>query len=150
MISTRDLSQMLNIDDLRRLFQSMAMLDAIIPRDWESRYYSFNAHWGDGEQLGSIRNGQGDEFFAVFNTQGFLLKGFAHESPMSPYRQVKKIFGLVFWIQFPTSLTFTYVTPHFLLEIELFVFGDSPLILNGIMGRSCIRAVMILTVLNDS
>lgn len=36
--------------------------------------------------MGSMRNGQGDEFFALFNTAGCWFKGFAHEAPMSPYR----------------------------------------------------------------
>ncbi len=43
MISTRDLSQLPDVDPLRRLMQSLAMLDAILSPDWELRYYSFNA-----------------------------------------------------------------------------------------------------------
>jgi hypothetical protein len=36
--------------------------------------------------MGSMRNGSGDEFFALFNSSGCWIKGFAHEAPMSPYR----------------------------------------------------------------
>jgi hypothetical protein len=86
MISTRDLSQLPDVDGLRKLLQSMAMLDAILCREWEFRYYSFNSRWSVGEQLGSMRNGQGDDFVALFNSHGCFLKGFAHEAPMSPYR----------------------------------------------------------------
>ncbi len=86
MISTRDLSQLPDVDGLRRLLQSMAMLDAILCREWEFRFYSFNSHWSAGKQLGSMRNGQGDDFFALFNAAGCFLKGFAHEAPMTPYR----------------------------------------------------------------
>ena len=64
----------------------MAMLDAILCPDWQNRYYSFDAAWSDGEQMGSMRNGSGDDFFALFNSAGCCLKGFAHEAPMSPYR----------------------------------------------------------------
>ena len=84
MISTRDLSLLPDVDGLRRVLQSIAMLDAVLCPEWELRYYSFNAAWADGEQMGSMRNGSGDEFFAHFGPAGCWLKGFAHESPMSP------------------------------------------------------------------
>lgn len=79
-ISTRNLEGLPDIVPLRRLLQSMAMLDAILqPQRW-LRYYSFNAHWSQGEMMGSMSNGSGDELFALFNTHGAFLKGFAHES----------------------------------------------------------------------
>lgn len=86
-ISTRNLSLLPGVDGLRHVLQSMAMLDAIICPEWDGRYYSFNAEWGAGEQMGSMRNGSGDEFFAFFNSAGCWLKGFAHESAMTPYRE---------------------------------------------------------------
>ncbi len=64
----------------------MALLDAILSPEWEYRHYSFNAGWSADEQMGSMRNGSGDEFFALFNSSGCWIKGFAHEAPMSPYR----------------------------------------------------------------
>lgn len=86
MICTRDLTAMPDIDGLRRLLKSLAMLDAILCRDGELRYYSFNSKWACGEQMGSMRNGSGDDFVALFNHHGCYLKGFAHESAMTPYR----------------------------------------------------------------
>lgn len=77
MISTRDLSRLPDVDGLKALLQSMAVLDAILERDWQFRYYSFNAAWAADEQMGSMRNGSGDEFFALFNAAGCWLKGFA-------------------------------------------------------------------------
>jgi hypothetical protein len=68
----------------------MAMLDAILSPNWGGRYYSFNARWSSAEQMGSMRDGCGDDFFALFNAAGCFLKGFAHESPMSPYRSRPK------------------------------------------------------------
>jgi len=64
----------------------MAMLDVILCPDWESRYYSFDAAWSPGEELASMRDGSGDHLFAVFQPAGCWLKGFAHESAMSPWR----------------------------------------------------------------
>lgn len=64
--------------------QSMAVLDAILSPEWQYRYYSFDSKWGEGEQMGSMRNGSGDEVFAVFSKHGCFITGFDHESTMSP------------------------------------------------------------------
>jgi hypothetical protein len=79
-ISTQNLEGLPDVVRLRRLLQSMAMLDAILMPEWQHRYYSFNAHWGQDEMMGSMRDGSGDELFALFNRHGAFLKGFAHES----------------------------------------------------------------------
>ena len=84
MISTLDLSLLPDIHSLRRLLQSLAMLDAILCPAREFRYYSCDSNWADGQQLGSMRDGSGDHFFAHFSKSGCWLKGFAHESLMSP------------------------------------------------------------------
>jgi hypothetical protein len=68
------------------LGKSVAMLDAILfPDDWDSRYHSFDAKWGRGEQVFSMRNGSGDFYFILFAKAGTVLHGFAHESVMSPW-----------------------------------------------------------------
>lgn len=85
MISSRSLRELPNVDELKRLFQSLALLDAIVMPDWEYRYYSFDANWGDEEMRGSMRDGSGDEFFILFNSAGALIKGYAHESAMAAH-----------------------------------------------------------------
>jgi len=82
-ISTADLSGLLSPPRLRRLFQSLAMLDAIMSPEWDYRYYSYDAKWGEGETMGSMRNGSGDEFFALFDANGCYIKGFGHEHWLS-------------------------------------------------------------------
>jgi hypothetical protein len=89
-ISTRDLSRLPDIETLRRLMQSLAVLDAILMPEWQYRLFSFNSRWSKGEQMGSMRDGQGDDLFAHFTKAGCFLKGFAHESPMTPYREQPK------------------------------------------------------------
>ena len=79
MISTRDLSRMPDVDRLRLTLQSMAMLDAILSPEWQFRYYAFNTAWSTGEQMGSMRNGSGDHFFAHFGSAGYGSRG----SPMN-------------------------------------------------------------------
>jgi hypothetical protein len=61
------------------------MLDAIIMREWDYRYYSFNSKWAENEQMASMRNGQGDGWYCGFGLAGAFLKGFDHESEMSPW-----------------------------------------------------------------
>lgn len=86
MISTRDLSGMPDIAELKALCQSLALLDAILQPEWDLRYYSFNSRWAPGEQMASMRDGCGDEYHMLFNEAGAILKGFAHEAEMTPYR----------------------------------------------------------------
>jgi hypothetical protein len=85
-ISTRDLSHLPPVDHLWRLLQSLATLDTILTGDSGGGYYSFQSRWGRNQQLGVMDNGSGDQFHAYFNCHGCFLKGFAHESSMTPYR----------------------------------------------------------------
>lgn len=82
-ISTNNLSPLPDIHKLKSLLQAMAILDAIIMPEWEFRCYSFNAHWDANEMMGSMRNGEGDNFFALFNSAGCFLKGYVHDCPMA-------------------------------------------------------------------
>jgi hypothetical protein len=69
--------------DLERRCIALAMLDALLSPDWEYRYYSFNRQWDPaaGTRMASMRNGEGDEYFALFYPDGSAaIKGFAHES----------------------------------------------------------------------
>ena len=85
MVTERALASIPEIDALKRLCQSLATLDAIMSPEWDYRYFSFNSKWADGEMMASMRNGCGDEYFIFFNSLGAIMKGFAHESPMSPW-----------------------------------------------------------------
>ena len=68
---------------LRRLTQSLAMLDAIIYPDWQYRNYSFKSQWGADDQMASMRNASGDDWFLLFDCHGAAIKGFAHESSLA-------------------------------------------------------------------
>ncbi|MEV6768585.1 hypothetical protein AB0N05_08110 [Nocardia sp. NPDC051030] len=64
----------------------MAMLEAVLSPEWGDRYYSFNSGWGGdtGEEMGSMRNGSGDDWFIVFSEIGVYGRGFDHEAPNAP------------------------------------------------------------------
>lgn len=74
-----------DVENLKKLSQSLAMLDAILSPDWEYRFYSFNSKWDENEMMASMRDGSGDDYFILFNLQGAIIKGFAHESSISPF-----------------------------------------------------------------
>lgn len=90
MISTRNLSPLGRVDQIKRLTQSLAVLDAIICPEWEDRYYSFDAHWGDGEMMASMRNGSGDEWYLLFTAAGAIMKGLDHESALFAFGNPRK------------------------------------------------------------
>src|SRR5262249_12946882 len=71
---------------LKRLCIALAILDEIVCPDWEGRYYSFDPKWAKGEQMASMRNGSGDDYYIGFGKAGVFVKGFDHESKMSPYQ----------------------------------------------------------------
>lgn len=94
-ISTQNLSALPDIPALRRLTQSLAMLDAILSPEWDLRYYSFNAHWAEGEMMASMRDGSGDDWFLLFCKAGAVLKGFAHELQMAQKQTAEEILSHV-------------------------------------------------------
>ena len=65
----------------------MAVLEAVLSPEWEHRCHSFDDRWSEKESMASMRNGAGDEYSIVFSAAGAYVRGFDHESPMSPYAQ---------------------------------------------------------------
>ncbi|MFB6838050.1 hypothetical protein [Streptomyces sp. NPDC056361] len=76
------------IEELRDHSRGLAMLEAVLCPEWESRYYSFDAHWSETEQLASMKDGSGDEYTIVLSPAGAFARVFAHESPMSPFGEL--------------------------------------------------------------
>ncbi len=74
-----------SIARLRELTRTLAVLDAVLSPDWELRYYSFDPAWAEDQEMASMRNGSGDDWFCWFGDPGAAILGFDHESPMSPY-----------------------------------------------------------------
>ncbi len=83
MSTAETLSSLPDVDELRRLCQALATLDAILCPEWEYRYFSFNGSWAPGELLSSMRNGEGDDWLILFNSQGAIVKGFVMASKMA-------------------------------------------------------------------
>ncbi|MBT2545812.1 hypothetical protein J7E99_35365 [Streptomyces sp. ISL-44] len=86
-MNVRDVARRLpDIATLRNLCRSMATLDAILqPGAPYLRHHRFDAHWSATQELASVDNGGGDAYSVVFSAAGAYIRGFDHESPMSPY-----------------------------------------------------------------
>ncbi|WP_316520444.1 hypothetical protein [Kitasatospora brasiliensis] len=79
------LSRLPAIPCLRDRCRALATLDAILcPDDWGSRYHSFDSAWGEDEEMASMRDGEGDDWFVVFSPVGVYGRGFDHEAPNAP------------------------------------------------------------------
>jgi hypothetical protein len=84
------------ISVLRDRCRALATLDAVMSPEWDGRYFSFDARWSPDEEMASMRNGSGDEWSVVFAPAGAFVRGFDHESEMSPYAHDGRVWpGLV-------------------------------------------------------
>lgn len=73
-----------SISTVRAVSRSLAVLDAILSSGGFTAY-AYDRRWSENEELASMDNGSGDEYSIVFTPSGAFIRGFDHESPMSPY-----------------------------------------------------------------
>ncbi len=109
--------------ELERRCVALAMLDAIISPEWESRYYSFNRRWAveAGHRMGSMRNGSGDEYFILFLADGrAAIKGYDHRSPA--LKGTRSVEGVLDGL--PVALTAFANEPAFSMEDSTFCFWN--------------------------
>ncbi|MBK7691913.1 MAG: hypothetical protein IPJ31_12645 [Bacteroidetes bacterium] len=90
-ISTKNISKIPDIDSLKKLCKALATLDAIICREWELRYYSYDKNWDttNSEEFFSMRDGSGDEFQILFCKEGSIINGQALESEMCNWKEIE-------------------------------------------------------------
>ena len=61
-------------DQLKRKLKRLALLDAMIEQEWEYRYYSFDSAWSESEEMASLRDGSGGEWFVHFAGDNVAFK----------------------------------------------------------------------------
>ena len=66
------------INQLRQKLKAFALADAIFAEEWQYRYFSNNSKWSDTEEMASLRDGSGGEWFLWFSGQ---LAGYKCVSP---------------------------------------------------------------------
>lgn len=70
---------------LKRVMQVQAALDLILcEEDW-LRYHRYSPQWRADTAMANVDNGSGDHLFILFSPQGVIMKGFDHESSLSPH-----------------------------------------------------------------
>ncbi|MFC5451572.1 hypothetical protein [Paenibacillus aestuarii] len=72
---------------LKKLMKIQASLNIILCEDEWLRYHRFVQDWDEGVCMAKIDNGAGDHLIILFSTEGSIIKGFDHESELSPYAQ---------------------------------------------------------------
>ncbi|MGE8207288.1 hypothetical protein ACQKP0_22620 [Heyndrickxia sp. NPDC080065] len=83
------LEQLPEPESLKTLMIVQAALNTILCETEWLRYHSFVQEWDEGVCMAKIDNGAGDHLIMLFSAEGSIIKGFDHESQLSPYAQNK-------------------------------------------------------------
>lgn len=59
---------------LKQNARILALLDAALEEEWDLRYYSYNAAWYEGQEMGSMRDGSGAQVFILFENRSVFVK----------------------------------------------------------------------------
>jgi len=108
-------------DELLKKAKSLAMLDAIYCKEWDLRYFSHNSRWAEGEEMASMRDGEGNDYFILFSAHGVSIKGYFPESGFScDGKALKAVRALM-----PKKLSFFLEEPAFSIEeASFFIWFD--------------------------
>ncbi|UQZ32781.1 hypothetical protein C2I18_03935 [Paenibacillus sp. PK3_47] len=72
---------------LKKLMKIQASLNIILCQEEWLRYHSVVQDWDADVCMAKIDNGAGDHLIILFSHEGSIIKGFDHESELSPYAQ---------------------------------------------------------------
>ena len=80
-------------DQLRHVLLAAARCDATVTSKAWLRAFWYDENWSDGATMAKFDNGGGDHVFVIFTPSGkTLIKGFDHESAVSPH--AREEFGI--------------------------------------------------------
>ncbi len=70
---------------LMSALRAAAMVEAMMTdEDWLRRF-NYTQNWMPGIDMASFCNGSGDDMYVIAGLSGVIIKGFDHESEVSPY-----------------------------------------------------------------
>ncbi|MGF9909103.1 hypothetical protein [Brevibacillus porteri] len=72
-------------DALKQRMLILSALDIVLCQEEWLRRYQFDPEWDENTTFASVSNGSGDDLFILFTPEGVIVKGFDHESEMSPH-----------------------------------------------------------------
>ncbi|NRR23092.1 hypothetical protein [Brevibacillus sp. MS2.2] len=70
---------------LKQRMLVLSALDILLCQEEWLRRYQFDPQWDENTTFASINNGAGDDLYILFTPEGVIVKGFDHESEMSPH-----------------------------------------------------------------
>lgn len=83
------------VDEVIKVSQSLAILDAILMPEWEFRYFSFNKSWDSNQYMASLRDGEGSHYYILFEISDELIgctgKVYCKDSKISNDNHFSKI-----------------------------------------------------------
>jgi hypothetical protein len=105
---------------MEQRLRTFAMLDAVVAPDMRS--FEFHPRWGKRERMGAFKDGQGNFFFAWFSPRGAVVRGFDHESTMSPFRKDPPEIWPGMFDGLPRALAYARTEPAFAPDEITFCF----------------------------
>ncbi|WP_419886539.1 hypothetical protein [Paenibacillus sp. B-A-8] len=91
-------------EKLKKLLKILSSLNIVLCTEEWLRYHRFVSEFDKNVSLASIDNGSGDDLFIIFAPQGTIIKGFDHESEISPYARDEHEVWPGIYEEVPTSL----------------------------------------------
>jgi hypothetical protein len=89
----------------------------------EFRSFEFHPNWGPGSaQMGAFKDGCGNFFFAWFSAKGAVIRGFDHDSVMSPFRHDPPVVWPGIFDGLPSALAYAVDEVAFVPEEITFAF----------------------------
>ncbi len=79
-----------DIESLKTHMQRLAAITAVLSIEYGESEFGYDPNWRKKQQMAVYDNGCGDVVFMHFTTRGCFIKGFAHESSMSPYARADR------------------------------------------------------------
>lgn len=125
MVRAAFLSRLPYPDLMRARLRFFAMHDAIV--EPELRSFEFHPKWGPKQQMGAFKDGSGNAFFAWFSPKGAVVRGFHHESVMSPFRHDPPVIWPGIFAGLPKELASAETEPAFGEDEVTFAFWSRDL-----------------------
>ncbi|MBY6915768.1 MULTISPECIES: hypothetical protein [Clostridium] len=92
--------------DLKVIFMKQAVLDIILQPQNKSwlRLTTFIKNFYTNVDVAKVDNGAGDHLYCIFSADGVIIKGFDHESDLSPYANEENNIAKGIYDQVPNKL----------------------------------------------
>jgi hypothetical protein len=81
----------MNIHEIILQMKRLALLDAGICQEWQYRYFSYNARWGPGTQMASLRDGCGSHWYMLLDNKDCAFKVYDKGNKISLDEAIKFI-----------------------------------------------------------